>query len=137
MQGVNNAMIIGNCVNDPEIKQIPKKDGGSLSVANFSVATNKEYKGKKTTTFHQCVMFGSVVDNFIADYVSKGSLLYCEGEIQTSEYEKEFDCGQKHKVKATQIKVNNLQKLADKIVEKQSKPEQSPIIDNFDDDIPF
>ena len=30
MQGVNNAMIIGNCVNDPEIKQIQKKDGGSL-----------------------------------------------------------------------------------------------------------
>ena len=48
MQGVNNAMIIGNCVNDPEIKQIQKKDGSSLSVANFSVATNKEYKGKKT-----------------------------------------------------------------------------------------
>ena len=105
MQGVNNAMIIGNCVNDPDIKQIPKKDGGSLSVANFSVATNKEYKGKKTTTFHQCVMFGSVVDNFIADYVGKGSLLYIEGEIQNSEYEKEFDCGQKHKVKATQSRL--------------------------------
>ena len=137
MQGVNNAMIIGNCVNDPEIKQVDKQDGGSLSIANFSVATNKERKGKKKTTFHQCVAFGNVVDNFIADYVGKGSLLYIEGEIQTSEYDKEFDCGQKHKVKATQIKVNNLQKLDDKIVEKQAKPEQSPIIDNFDDDIPF
>ena len=92
MKGVNKAIIVGTVVKDPSIR-----NSGDVSVANFTLATNF----KDTATYHDCVAFGAVVDNFLSKYVHKGSRLYVEGRLQTSNYDREHDCGEKHKVYKT------------------------------------
>lgn len=133
MKGVNKAIIVGTVVKDPSIRK-----AGDTSVANFSLATNF----KDTATYHDCVAFGAVVDNFLSKYVHKGSRLYIEGRLQTSSYDREFDCGQKHKVYKTQIVAVTIE-LVHNPETVEAAPEDiavnAPMTDfgNFDDDIPF
>ena len=133
MKGVNKAIIVGTVVKDPSIRQA--KD---TAVANFSLATNF----KDVATYHDCVAFGAVVDNFISKYVHKGSRLYVEGRLQNSSYDKDFGDGQKHKVWKTQIVAVTIELVyTPESVEatKQDVAGSSPMpqFDNFDDDIPF
>ena len=87
-----------------------KTTSSGKSVANISVATNKTYTDsqgeKKTKTqWHRCVVWGRTAE-FCDQHVSKGNLVYVEGELETRSYEKD---GQKQY--ATEIRVNRLQKL--------------------------
>ena len=133
MKGVNKAIIVGTVVKDPSIRQA--KD---VSVANFTLATNF----KETATYHDCVAFGAVVDNFLSKYVHKGSRLYVEGRLQTSSYDREHDCGEKHKVYKTQVVAVTIELVyTPETVEAttQELATSAPMtnFDNFDDDIPF
>jgi len=133
MKGVNKAIIVGTVVKDPSIR-----NSGEVSVANFTLATNF----KDTATYHDCVAFGAVVDNFLSKYVHKGSRLYVEGRLQTSSYDREHDCGQKHKVYKTQIVAVTIELVyTPETVEAttQELATSAPMTDfgNFDDDIPF
>ncbi len=137
MKGVNKAIIVGTVVKDPSIRQA--KD---VSVANFTLATNF----KETATYHDCVAFGAVVDNFLSKYVHKGSRLYVEGRLQNSSYEKDFGDGQKHKVWKTQIVAVTIELVyTPDSVEATSEDvaTSTPMIkhitnfDDLEDDIPF
>jgi len=133
MKGVNKAIIVGTVVKDPSIR-----NSGDVSVANFTLATNF----KDTATYHDCVAFGAVVDNFLSKYVHKGSRLYVEGRLQNSSYDKDFGDGQKHKVWKTQIVAVTIELVyTPERVEAttQELATSAPMTDfgNFDDDIPF
>lgn len=73
---------VGNLGKDPEKRIMP--DGGS--VTSFSVAVNKRYKNKEgenvdKTTWFQVSVFGKQADS-CAEYLSKGSQVLIDGEVQ-------------------------------------------------------
>ena len=83
MYSLNKAQIIGNVCGVPEVTET--KSGSR--VAQFSVATNRQWKNKdgekvEDCEFHNVVLWGSLAD--VAEkYVEKGKKVYIEGRLQT------------------------------------------------------
>jgi len=107
MAGLNKVMLIGRLGNKPEI--IYSQQG--LAVVNFSIATNEQWTNKtngerqEKTQWHNIVVFGKQAE-VCEKYLSKGSQIYIEGRLETSNYEKE---GQTHYI--TKVIVSNFQFL--------------------------
>lgn len=86
---LNKAMVFGNLTRDPQLKALPSGN----QVADFSIATNQNYKDKdgnqkENTEFHNIVVFGKQAEN-CAKYLKKGSSAYVEGRLQTRSWEKD------------------------------------------------
>lgn len=87
MSGVNKVILLGRLGGDPEVTTL--KSG--QVVAKFSLATSKSYKDKKgkkvdTTQWHNIVMWQPLAQ--VAEkYLSKGSLVYLEGELTSRSYD--------------------------------------------------
>ena len=84
---LNKAIIIGNLTRDPEVKTLPS----GISVATFSVATNRVWKNKEgqkqeDTQFHNVVVFGRQAET-VGQYLKKGSSLLVEGRMQTRSWD--------------------------------------------------
>lgn len=126
---INKVILVGRLGRSPEFKL--SKDG--LGICKFTLATDRAYKGVKTTTWHNVVCFGKSAD-WISEHVGKGSLVYVEGFISVREYNKRDGS----KAKATEITAETVKALSSK-----SKPEAHDVgaadlgYDEPDDDIPF
>ncbi len=82
---MNKVELVGRTTRDPELRQAAT----GLSIANFTVAINRPFKGKdgsQEADFINCVVFGQQADNFYK-YCPKGSLVGVEGRIQTRNYD--------------------------------------------------
>ena len=88
MAGLNKVILIGNLGRDPEVRYTP--DG--TAVANFSIATSKEWKDKATgekkerTEWHRIVAFRRLAE-ICGEYLSRGKQVYIEGALQTRDWE--------------------------------------------------
>ena len=72
---------------DPEVRFTQ----GGQAVANFSLATDESYKNSegekiKKTEWHNLVVWGKSVENFVQPYLHKGDLIYVEGKLQTRKW---------------------------------------------------
>ena len=86
MSSVNKVIIVGRIGRDPEIRNT---QSGQV-VASFSVATDESYKGKdgqkvEATEWHNVTAWGKQAE-FIANYLSKGRLVYVEGKLKAEKY---------------------------------------------------
>lgn len=86
MSSVNKVIIVGRMGRDPEMRYTPS----GQPVAGFSVATDESYKGKdgqkvEATEWHNVTAWGKQAE-FIANYLSKGRLVYVEGKLKTEKY---------------------------------------------------
>jgi len=89
---MNNVVLIGRLVRDPELKFIPSN---GRAVANFTLAVDKELpkdikadyesKGKPTADFIRIVVFGKQAEN-CANYLKKGIMTSVIGRISTGSY---------------------------------------------------
>lgn len=85
---VNKAIIMGNLGRDPEVRTM--QDGNK--VVNLSVATSETWKDKTTgerkekTEWHRVVIFNENLAKIAEQYLSKGSKVYVEGQIQTRKW---------------------------------------------------
>lgn len=84
---VNKAIIVGRLGRDPETRFT----SGGQQVTNFSVATDETFKDRsgekqKRTEWHRIVLWGKLAE-IASQYLSKGSLVYLEGRIETREWE--------------------------------------------------
>lgn len=84
---LNKAFVIGNLTQDPELKSLPS----GVQVANFSIATNRQYTDKEgnkqeQTEFHNIVVFGRQAETS-AQYLNKGQQALVEGRLQTRSWE--------------------------------------------------
>ncbi len=90
MSGLNKVMIIGHLGRDPETTYTQSGN----AVSKISVATTENWTDKNTgekkekTEWHRVVFFGKQAET-IAKYMAKGSQIYVEGKLQTSQYEKD------------------------------------------------
>ncbi len=86
MYSLNKAMIIGNLTRDPEIRNTPS----GQTVTSFSVATNfvwNDQAGQQQskTEFHNIIAWRKLGE-ICGQYLSKGTKVYIEGRLQTSEW---------------------------------------------------
>jgi len=108
-KSVNKVILLGNVGKDPEIRSTP---GGTM-VANFSLATSDRFQDAQgnwtdRTEWHNLVAFGRTAE-IIRDYVKKGSKLYIEGSLRTSNWEDKQSGQKRYK---TEIIVNDLSLLS-------------------------
>ncbi|WP_334151639.1 single-stranded DNA-binding protein [Hyphomicrobium sp.] len=86
---VNKVILIGNCGRDPEIRST---QSGS-KIANLRIATSESWKDKHSgerkerTEWHSVVIFNENLVRVVEQYVSKGSKLYVEGQLQTRKWQ--------------------------------------------------
>lgn len=135
MANLNNVQIIGHLGNEPESRYTPNK----LHVCKFRVAVEayvpKNSDRPKHTEWFNVVAWEKLAD-VCAQYLSKGDLVYCQGELQTREYEKD---GQRRYFTELNMRQMQMLKTKGKSGQQQapSKPPEQPQAPDFDDEIPF
>lgn len=83
MRSINKVILVGNLTRDPELKQTT----AGLPVANFGLATNREWAGKdgqkqSLTEFHELTAWAKLAE-ICAGLLKKGNLVYVEGYLKT------------------------------------------------------
>jgi len=84
---INKVTLIGNLGRDPEVRQLES----GTSVANFSVATNENYRDKNgewqtITEWHNIVAWRGLAERAERD-LKKGGMVYIEGKISTRKWQ--------------------------------------------------
>ena len=109
MSSVNKVILVGRLGKDPEVRytQVGK------AVASFSVATDESYKDRsgqrqKKTEWHNIVVWGPAVENFVQKYLHKGDLVYIEGKNQTRSWEDKKNGGTRY---TTEVVVSDIKSL--------------------------
>jgi len=89
MNGINKAIIVGNLARDPETRTFA--NGGK--VCNLRVATSERWKDKATgerkerAEFHSVAIFNEGLAGVAERYLSKGSKVYIEGQLETRKWQ--------------------------------------------------
>lgn len=102
---LNQVILIGRLVRDPELKALPS----GTNVVNMSIATSRTWKDKnnakqESVEFHNLVAFGKTAD-IIAQYLKKGQLVNVVGRLQT----RSWDGKDGEKKYRTEIMVESMQ----------------------------
>ena len=85
---VNKVILVGNLGRDPEIRST--NDG--TKVANLSLATSESWRDRNSgerrerTEWHRVVIFNDRLVDVVEKYLSKGSKIYVEGQLQTRKW---------------------------------------------------
>jgi single-strand DNA-binding protein len=85
---VNKVILVGNVGKDPEIRTT--QNGSRL--ASLSIATSESWKDKSTgeskekTEWHKIVIYNDNLVGVVERFVTKGSKLYVEGQLQTRKW---------------------------------------------------
>jgi len=109
-RGLNKVMVIGYLGRDPEMRFTPN----GKSVANFSVACNRTWKGadgnKQTETeWFNVVAWGNLAE-ISKQILDKGSLVYVEGRLQSRTWQDNDG----HQHKSIEIVARDILLLSDK-----------------------
>jgi single-strand DNA-binding protein len=86
---VNKVIIIGNLGRDPEVRTF--QNGGK--VVNLRIATSETWKDKGTgerkerTEWHSVAIFNEPVARIAEQYLTKGSTVYIEGQLETRKWQ--------------------------------------------------
>lgn len=136
-RGVNKVILVGNLGGNPETRHLPS---GS-AVTNMSIATSETWTDKQTgqkqerTEWHRVSMFGRLAE-VASEYLRKGSKVYIEGALRTSQYEKNGETRY-----STEIIARDMQMLdsrnGDQPAPQQPMEPHAPASGDFDDEIPF
>lgn len=81
---LNKVTLMGRATANVETKKI---EWSNLSVVNFTVATNSQYKNAKgelitEPEYHKCTAYGNNADT-LGKYLTKGKKIYIEGKLRT------------------------------------------------------
>ena len=135
MSGLNKVILIGNLGADPETRH----SAGGSQVTNIRIATSESWKdqsGEKQekTEWHRITFFGRLAE-IASEYLRKGSMVYIEGRIETSKYDKDGETRY-----STAIVAKEMQMLGGKssgAPERSQAGQEASPPESLDDDIPF
>lgn len=87
MSSLNKVMLIARLGKDPDVRYT----ASGTAVASFSAATSEKFKNKsgeweERTEWHNLVLWGRLAE-IAGEYLSKGSLAYFEGRLQTRKWQ--------------------------------------------------
>jgi single-strand DNA-binding protein len=102
-EGLNRVMLLGNLGADPELRVTP----GGQAVLKLRLATNENYLDRNNvrqerTEWHRVTVWGRRAEA-LGKILTKGDLLFVEGRLQTSSYEKNGE-----KRYSTEVVANNI-----------------------------
>ena len=86
---VNKVIIVGNLGRDPEVRTF--QNGGK--VVNLRVATSETWRDKASgerkerTEWHSVAIFDEGIAKIAEQYLSKGSTVYLEGQLETRKWQ--------------------------------------------------
>ncbi|MFV0421771.1 single-stranded DNA-binding protein [Oleidesulfovibrio sp.] len=84
---LNKVMLIGRLGADPELKYSQSGTPvARLRIATSETYTDREGNRQETTEWHTVVVFQRQAEN-CANYLSKGSMVYVEGSLQTRQWQ--------------------------------------------------
>lgn len=97
---------IGRLSRDPEVRST----ASGQSVCNFSIATTKKWTDKNTNVKQESTEWINIVcwsklAEICGQYLSKGSLVYVEGALQTKSWEDKNGGGKRYK---TDVVITNM-----------------------------
>ncbi len=120
----NKVLLIGRLGKDPEVRHL---EGGS-TLAKFSLATNKNYKDqsgnwKEITEWHNIVAWGRLAERLDNGNISKGSLVFVEGELTTSSYQDQ-EGNDRRRTEVKIYLIRNLEKSGSG--GEETRPDRSP-----------
>ena len=122
---MNHVQLIGRLTKDPELRYTSQ----GIAVATFTLAVQRNYSdnnGERQTDFIQCISWRKLAET-IANHLVKGSLIACEGRIQTRNYENQ----QGQRVYVTEVVVNEVQFLESKEqMQSRKATKQQSFLDN-------
>lgn len=140
----NQVIVTGRLTRDPEFRYTQK----GVTVCFFDIASNRRYKDNNTqewkedTTFIPVIAWGPIADR-CKDRIKKGTPVYIDGRLSTSEYVNKEGV----KIKRLRVVVNKIQiletsekddvveeEVSDSIVDESLK--ETGIVDDMDD-VPF
>jgi len=147
-RGINKVILVGNVGNAPEVRQTTEGN----AIATLSLATSETWKDKQTgekqekTEWHRVVFFRQLAE-IVGKYVRKGSTLYIEGSLRTRKWQDQQGIDRY----TTEIVANDMQMLDSRSDEERSDNNeptystqnpmpannQPPVLQDFDDDVPF
>lgn len=85
---VNKVILVGNLGRDPEVRAMQSGD----KVVNLSIATSESWKDKATgekkerTEWHRVVVFNQGIATVCERYLKKGAKVYIEGQLETRKW---------------------------------------------------
>ena len=88
MSSVNKVILVGNLGRDPELRSMQSGD----KVCSLSVATSERWKDRNSgemqekSEWHRVVIFDQKIADVAERYLSKGSKVYLEGQLQTRKW---------------------------------------------------
>jgi single-strand DNA-binding protein len=147
-RGINKVILVGNVGNAPEVRQTTEGN----AITTLSLATSETWKDKQTgekqekTEWHRVVFFRQLAE-IVGKYVRKGSKLYIEGSLRTRKWQDQQGIDRY----TTEIVANDMQMLDSRHDEERpgnNEPgyaaqntiptnNQPPVLQDFDDDVPF
>lgn len=88
-KGFNKVILMGNLTRDPEVRTTPN----GQSVANFSLAVNRTWKGadgnqQEAVSYIDCVAWGRTGE-VIAQYIQKGRPILVSGRLDQRSWEQD------------------------------------------------
>jgi len=141
---MNKYIALARLGRDAEVRQ-----AGQTTVANFPAAVDVGFGDNKSTLWLDCALFGKRAEGALVQYLTKGTQIVVEGEINLRQYQKQDGT---HGAAVT-LKVQDLTLVSGQSEggQKSQQPQrQQPAqnqrpaqgsmpepIDDFDDDIPF
>lgn len=150
---LNQCNFIGRLGKDPESRFAPSGD----QITSFSIAISEKWKDKQgqaqeRTEWVNCTAFGNLA-KICGDYLTKGSLVYISGKMQTDKYQDKQTGVDKYSTKinvremkmlSTRAESNGQPQQNQQSQQSQQKPQQqqaqqssNEFNDSFDSDIPF
>lgn len=78
---LNHVTIMGRLTRDPE----KRSTGSGVSVANFSIANERDFSKDKETDFYDIVAWRQTAD-FVTKYFTKGRMIVVSGHLQTNSF---------------------------------------------------
>jgi single-strand DNA-binding protein len=102
-EGLNRVMLLGNLGADPELRVTP----GGQAILKLRLATNETYLDRNNvrqerTEWHRVTVWGRRAEG-LGKILHKGDVLFVEGRLQTSSYEKNGE-----KRYSTEVVANNV-----------------------------
>lgn len=140
MSDINNVSLTGRLTRDPELRVT----AGGTQLLSFTLAFNTSVRNRQTGeweergNFIDCTMFGKRAEALLR-YLAKGQKVAIAGKLRYATWDKD---GQRHS--KLDLIVDEIDFMAPR--QGGSQPTQTapipqasvpPIVDDFDDDIPF
>ena len=122
MPALNRVQLIGNLGKDPQSRSF----ANDRNVCSFNVAVNRRWKSsegelKEATDWFNVDAWGRLGE-ICQEYLSKGSLIYLEGRLQTDRYEQDGETRY-----STKVIANSMQMLDRRPEEREILPEEGEI----------